>query len=56
MNIKQKIRAVVSCLITVSLFMLLLMYSTEVLERKDADNKYAPFFQQQMFFLWGRAM
>lgn len=49
MNIKQKIRAVVSCLITVSLFMLLLMYSTEVLERKDADNKYAPFFQQQNY-------
>lgn len=46
MNLKQKIKITASCLITAGVTLLLFAYSTILFGEKAADEKYAPFFEQ----------
>lgn len=50
MNKKQRMKSVIGCVITLGLTIMLLWYSTDLMERKESDEKYTPFFEQEEDF------
>lgn len=50
MGIKQNIKRIISCFLTMGLILLLLGYSAEKLENKESSGKYEPFFEQEEDF------
>ncbi len=47
---KRKIKIILSCIIALCLTAALLCTSTNLLEKKDSDSKYTPFFEQDADF------
>lgn len=47
---KRKIKIILSCIIALCLTATLLCTSTNLLEKKDSDSKYTPFFEQDADF------
>ncbi len=49
-NQNGRIKAVIGCIITLGLIIMSLRYSTDLMERKSSDLKYAAFFKQEADF------
>lgn len=49
-NIKRKFKIICSCFITLCIIVVPLRYLTDVMELKDSDFKYLPFFEQSEDF------
>ena len=47
---KRKIKIILNCIIALCLTAALLCTSTNLLEKKDSDSKYTPFFEQDANF------
>lgn len=50
MNKNRKIKTVIGCIITLGITIMLLWYSTNLMERKESDLKYTSFFKQEADF------
>lgn len=47
MDLRRKICTVISSIVTVGLIVILLKYSTNLMERKSSDIKFSPFFEEK---------
>lgn len=47
---KRKIKIILNCIVTLGITVMLLVYSTDIMERKTSVSKYAPFFEQEADF------
>ena len=50
MDRKRKIKSVIGCIMTLGITIMLLWYSTDLMERKKSDLKYSSFFEQEADF------